>query len=176
MLDDRSAYRLAGPVHELNHVRRQASLEEHLDEYGRRVRDILGGLEHDSVPTHQRGKDLPRWYRERKVEGRDDAGDANGPSKAHRPFIAQLAWHGVAEQSPALRRRIIRRIDSLLYIPARFGQGLPHLPRHEVGDLLLPPDEYVASSADHITSRWGGGAPPPVEPALCRRHRPVDIR
>jgi hypothetical protein len=55
VLDHGVADLRAEAVHELDHVRRQAGLEQHLDEERDGVRHVLGRLEDDAVAADERG-------------------------------------------------------------------------------------------------------------------------
>ena len=167
---------LAIAVHELDDVRRQARLEQNLDEHGRRVRHVLRRLEHARVSADQRREHLPRRDRQRKIERRDDPAHADRAPIAHRPLGAQLARHRVAEQLASHRRRVVRGIDSFLDVASRLGERLPHLAGHEVRDLFLSPCRGCRRAAEHIAARRRRRAPPALESALRRlaprdRHR-----
>ena len=175
VLHDRLADHFAGAVHELDHLGRQPRLEQDLDEHGRRVRHVLGRLEDARVPAHQRREHLPRRDRERKVERRDDAGDADRAAEAHRPLGAQLAGHGVAVQAAPFRRREVRGVDALLHVAARLGERLAHLARHEVGDLVLARRHQVADAPQHVAAGRRRRAAPELEAAPRRRHGPLHV-
>ena len=44
------------PVNELDHLGWEPGLDQDLHQHGRRVRDVLGGLENDRVAADERGK------------------------------------------------------------------------------------------------------------------------
>ena len=169
VIDDGGTGHLAAAVDELDHFRRQAGLQQDFHEHGPGVRHILRGLEHARVPAHQRREHLPGGNRQREVEGRDDAGDADGPPETHRPLAAQFAGHRVAEQAPAFRRGVVRGVDSLLHVPARLSQWLAHFARHQVRDLFLARGQQVAGTSHHVTAQRRRRRPPHLETATRRR-------
>ena len=173
---DRGAYCFTDAVHELNDFGRQPRLEESLDEHRTGMWDILRGLEDARITTEQRWKHLPRRNRHRKVERRDDAANPNRTSVAHRPLVAHLARHGVAEQTAPLGCGVVRRVDPLLDVAARLGEWLPHLSRHEIGDLVLASRQDVADTPQNVTARGRGRRAPHVEAALRGLHRARDVR
>ena len=134
------------------------------------------GLKMHAFPQTQRRKHLPRRDRHREVERRDDARHADRATEAHRPLVAQLARHGVAEQPASFGRRVVRRVDAFLDVAARLGERLAHLARHEVGDLFLPLRHDVADAAQHVAARRRRRAAPDLEAALRRLDGRVDVR
>ena len=176
MLDERPPHHRPLTVHELHYFRRQTRPEEDLDQEVCSVGDVLGGLEDHRVSAQQRRKHLPRGDRHRKVERRDDAANPNRTSVAHRPLVAHLARHGVAEQATPLGCGVVRRVDPLLDVAARLGEWLPHLSRHEIGDLVLASRQDVADTPQNVTARGRGRRAPHVEAALRGLHRARDVR
>jgi hypothetical protein len=81
----------------------------------------------------------------------------------------------VPEELAALRGRVVRGVDPLLHVAARLLERLPHLARHEVGQLLLALGHQVADAAEHVAARRGRGVAPEGEAALGRGHRAVDV-
>ncbi len=173
--DDRRAHRLPDSMHQLDHLRREPRLEHHLHEDRAGVRHILGGLEDAGVSADQCGKHLPGGNRHREVERRHDPRDADRAAKAHRPLVSQFARHRVPEEAAPLDRRVVRGIDPLLHVAPRLGERLPHLPGHQVGDLLLSRGEDVAHSAQYVAAKRRGRRAPQLEAARSRLDRAIDV-
>src|SRR5687768_410211 len=165
MIDYCRACLLTSPVHELYRFRRQAGLQKNLYQQGSSMGNVFSGLEHARVPAEERRKHFPGGNRQRKIERTNQAGHADRPAEAHRPFVTQLARRGMSEEPPPLARGVVRGVDPLLNISARLGERLAHLARHSVGDLLLSASENVANPSEYISSRGGRLRPPHGEPA-----------
>src|SRR5688572_19523224 len=114
MIDYRRSRLLSSPMHELNHFRGQARLEQNLHEQRSGMRNVFGGLEYTGVTAEERRKHFPGGNRQRKIEWANQAGHADRSAEAHRPFVAQLTRRGMSEQPPALARSVIRGVDPLL--------------------------------------------------------------
>src|SRR5437868_5074186 len=126
MVDYCRAGGLAVAVDELNDFGRQPCLEHDLDERVTSMRDVFGGFEDARVSAEERGKHLPRRDGHRKVERRNDAGDTDRSTKAHRPLVPHLTRHGVTEEPTSFRRGVVRGVDAFLYVAARLGERLSH--------------------------------------------------
>ena len=162
-------------VDELDDFRREPCLEQDLDEEMRRVGDVLGGLEDHRVSAQQRRKHLPGRNRERKIERRDEAGDADRAPIAHRPLVAQLRRHHATEQSPAFGRRIECGVDPLLHVAARLGENLPHLARHRARNDVLSLDEQLPHALQHLAADRRRCLGPLRKPAFGRGNRALQI-
>ena len=82
----------------------------------------------------------------------------------------------MAEQPPTLRRGVVRRVDPLLNVTARFGERLAHLTRHEIGDLVLSLRHQVADAPKHIAASRGRSLTPGLETPPRRLDRALDVR
>src|SRR6185437_12244826 len=152
MLDQRGTRILTVSVYELDHLGRQARLEQQLHQHGYRVRDIFRGLDDHRVSAQQRGEHLPRGDRHGEVERRHQTGDPDRPPKTHCPFVAQLTRHRVAEETAAFGCGVVRRVDALLYVALGFAHGFAHLARHERRDVVFARAHQVADAAEHIAA------------------------
>ena len=175
MLHERPPDDRALPMHELDDFRRKSGFEQHFDEQMRGVRHVFGGLENHRISAQQCRKHLPSGDSERKIERRDETGDANRAPITHRPFVAQLRGHDATEQAPAFRRCIECGVDPLLYVPTRFGQYFAHLPSHRARDRLLPLDEQLSHAQQDLTADRGRCFGPLRESAFGGRNRAVEI-
>src|ERR671925_1390479 len=108
MLDQRGPDLRAVTVNQLDDVRWQTGSEQDLDEQRAAVRHLGGRLQDCAVAADERGKELPGRNREREIEGRDQATDADRAAVRHCPLIAQLARHGVAEEASSLSGGVVR--------------------------------------------------------------------
>ena len=162
-------------MHQVDHLGRQSGLEQNLDEHVTGHRHVFGGLEHARVSAHERGKHLPRGDRERKIERCDDPRHADRPAETHRPLVSQLARHGVAEHPAPFGRGIERGVDSLLHITAGFGERLPHLAGHDVGEFILARDQDLSCASHHVAACGRRCAAPELEAALRGCHGGVYV-
>ena len=91
MLDQRRSRRRAGAADDVDHARRQARIDERLDEVVGGERRVGGGLDDAGVARDQRGKELPARNRHGEVPRRDEADHANRHAHAHGELVRQLA-------------------------------------------------------------------------------------
>ena len=134
--------------------------------------DVLGRLDDHRVSAEQRGKHFPGRDREWKVEGRNQADDADGPAIAHRPFGAKLRGDHMAEEPATFGRGVVSSVDSLLYIAPGFSQNLAHFASHGIRDGLLSLDQEIADPPQHVTPDRRRGPAPERKAPLAERTGP----
>ena len=131
------ADRSPAAVDDVDDALRHAGLVEQLDEALPERGRVGRGLEDDGVPGDERGRDLPGRDRDREVPRRDDADDADRHADRHLELVPELRRRRLPEQPPALAAHVVAHVDRFLDVAARLGLHLPHLVRHEVGELGL---------------------------------------
>ena len=120
MVDKRRADVCAVAVDEVDDAFRNAGLFAGLDEIDRRKRHILARFDDDRVAANERRNQLPRRYRHREIERRDQPAKTDRLADAHRKFVRHLGRRRKSVQPPAFARRVIRAVDRLLHVAARF--------------------------------------------------------
>src|SRR5687767_5024469 len=121
MIDYCRACLFSSAMDELDRFRRQACLEENLNQQRSRMWYVFGWLEHACITAEECRKHFPCGNRQRKIERANQAGHADGPAEAHRPFVAQLTRRGRSDQPPALAGGVVRGVDPLLNVSACLG-------------------------------------------------------
>ncbi len=123
-------------VHDLEHARRQAGLEEQLGQPHRHRRVALGGLEDERVAARQRGAGLPQRDHRREVE-RGDARD-HAERLAQRVHVdagagalGVLALDQVRDADGELDD-----LDAALDVALGVGDGLAVLDGEQFGELV----------------------------------------
>src|ERR1019366_3707286 len=139
------------------------------------MRNVLGWFEDHRVAANKSGKHFPGRNRKRKIERTYEAGDSDRPPVAHRPFVAQLAWNRMAEQPASFTCRVISGVNSFLDVAARFGERLPHLASHGIGDLVLSFGQEVANHAQNVTARRSRTRTPLRKAALRAINRAIYV-
>ena len=102
MLDHCRADLLTAAVHELYDFRRKTGLEKNLDKKRSGMRNVPRRLEDHCISAYESRKHFPGRNGHRKVERTNETRDSDRTAVAHRPLVAQLAGHGLAEQAPPL--------------------------------------------------------------------------
>ena len=121
------------------------------------------GLRITALPQSSAGNVFQVGNRHRKVERRDEPGDADRPAVAHRPLVRQLRRHHVAEEPPPLGRGVVGGVDPLLHVAA----GLRRAPCPSRGSSRRR-SRASAASADR---RRGAGRRPGPAPACATTAR-----
>jgi len=155
-------------VQQLHDFGRQPGFEQHLDQQVRGMRHVFRRFEDHGIPAHQRGKHFPRRNRERKIEGRDQPGDADRPAIAHRPLVAELRRHDATEQPPPFGRRVERGVDPLLHVAAGLGEHLAHFARHRARERVLALDQQLSHPLQNLATNRRGRLGPERKAALRR--------
>src|SRR5436190_18034234 len=109
---------------------RNACFLARLNKIQRRKGHVLPRFQYDGVAADKRRDQLPRRYRHREIERRDEPADAYRLTNTHREFVRHLSWRGKAVKPSTLARGIIRAIDRFLDVAAGFLQNLAHFARH----------------------------------------------
>ena len=170
MPDEPLADRSAAAVDDVDDAGGHAGLVEELDEALAERGRVGRGLEDDGVPGDERRGDLPGRDRDREVPRRDDADDADRHAHRHLELVLELRRRRLAEQAPALAAHVEAHVDRFLDVAAGLGLHLPHLVRHEVGELgLVVGDELREAEEDLAALRRRNEAP-----VLVRRLRGRD--
>ena len=161
----------SSPVHDVDDALRDAGLVEELDEALAESGRVGRGLEDDGVPGDERGRDLPGRDRDREVPRRDHADDADRHPDRHLELVAELGRRRLPEEAPALAAHVVAHVDRFLDVAAGLGLDLPHLVRHEVGQLGLVLDERAARSGrgSRRASARARAASPRTPPSPPRR-------
>jgi hypothetical protein len=81
----------------------------------------------------------------------------------------------VPKEASTLRGGIVRRVDALLNVTARFSERLAHLTRHEIGDLVLSLRHQVADAPKHIAAGGSRRLAPLLETRRRLDHA-LDVR
>ena len=169
------ADRAPAAVDDVDDAVRDAGLGEELDEALPERGRVRRRLEDDGVPGDERGRDLPGRDRDREVPRRDDADDADRHPDGHLELVPKLGRGRLPEEAPALAAHVVAHVDRFLHVAAGLGLHLPHLVRHEVGELgLVVGDELREAEEDLAALRCRDEAPL-RERRLRGRDRAVDV-
>ena len=134
------------------------------------------GLSTTVLPQTSAGRELPRRDRDREVPRRDRADDADRHPHAHHELVAELGRRRLPEQAPALAAHVVAHVDRFLDVAAGLGLHLPHLARHQVGELVLVLARGAARSGRGSLPRSGAGTRRQSSHAASRgRDRAVDV-
>ena len=79
------------------------------------------------------------------------------------------------EEATPFGGRVVRGVDALLHIAARFGERLAHLARHDVGEFFLAGRQQVAHATQYVTTRRRRRALPDLVAAASTGHRRLDV-
>ena len=167
--------RAATAVDDVHDPVRQPRLDEQLDEALAEERRVGRRLEHDGVAAHECGQHLPRGNGDREVPRRDRADDTDRHPHAHVELVAQLGRRRLAEQAAALSGHVVRHVDRFLNVAAGLGLHLPHLVRHQVGEVVLLLDQQLAEAEQNFAALRSGNKPPFFERRLRRGDGAVDV-
>ena len=163
MRDERRSRLLAEAEHDVDHADREPRVLERFDEPQRAQRRVLGRLDHHRIAGHDRREDLPGRDGDREVPRRDAADDAERLAHGHRPLVAQLARHRLAERAATLAGDELPHVDCFLDVAPSLGEHLAHLPGHELRERLLAVLEQLGGTQDDRGARRPRRPPPAVE-------------
>ena len=117
-------------------------------------------LPDDGIAADQRQRRIPRPDRDRKVEGRNDAANAQRVPGFHHPVVGALGGNRQAEQLARQTDRIIANIDHFLHFAKAFGGDLSGFERHQTAQIGLGGAQFFAQQAhEFATARRGHLAP-----------------
>ena len=165
----------AAAVDDVDDTVGDAGLDEELDEALPERRRVGRRLEDDGVPGDERGRDLPRRDRDREVPRRDDADDADRHAYRHLELVAELRRGRLPEEAPALAAHVVAHVDGFLDVAAGLGLHLPHLVRHEVGQLGLVLDDELREAEEDLAALRRGDEAPVLECRLRGGDGAVDV-
>ena len=166
---------LAETVDEVDGAVGQPRLAEQLDEALGQERRVLGGLEHDRVAGHERGRELPGRDRDREIPGRDRSDDADGHPHRHLELVAQLRRRRVAEEATPFAGHVDRHVDRLLHVSPGLGQHLAHLAAHQLGQLVLLLLQQPREAEEDVAALGSGHQAPFLERRLRGGDGAVDV-
>ena len=175
MFDEPVADRAAAAVHDVQHAGRKPGFREQLDEALAERGRVGRWLEDDRVAAHERGRDLPRRDRDREVPRRDRADDADRLPHAHVELVAQLRRRRLSEQATSLAGHVEAHVDRLLHVAAGLRLHLPHLVRHQVGEVVLLLGQEIREAVEDLAALRRRHEPPLLERGLRRLDRAVDV-
>ena len=175
MTNERVTRLLAETVHDLHDSLRYTGFVEDVDEPLCEQRRVLGRLQHDGVATHERRAQLPGRDRDREVPGRDGADDAHRHPDAHHELVAKLGRRRLAEEAPTLAAHVVAHVDRFLDVASGLRLHLPHLTRHELGQLGLVLLEELREAEEHVAALRRGHEPPALPRFESGVDRPVDV-
>ena len=87
----------------------------------------------------------------------------------------QLARRRLAEEAPALAGHVVAHVDRLLDVAAGLGAHLPHLARHQVGQLVLVVAQELGEAEEDRAALGRRHEPPVLERRLRRGDRALDV-
>ena len=175
MRDDRVADLSPASVDDVDDAGRDARLVQQLHEALAERRRVGRRLEDDGVPADERGQDLPGRDRDREVPRRDHSDDADRLAHAHVELVAELGRGRLPEEPPALAAHVVGHVDGLLDVPARLGQHLAHLVRHQLRQVLLALGQELREAEEDLAAPRRGHEPPVLVRLLRGRDRSVDV-
>ena len=178
MLDERRARLASKPLHDVQHARRHARLQGQLGEEVRGGGDVLGWLHHRCVAAEDRGEDLPREVRERRVEAHDQARNPERLPHGENGAMTHARGRRAAVGAPPLAGDEETHLDGGVRLAERELERLPGLGDDDLGCVLAASAKIQGELADDLSaldrgalgplglSRARGGRPPRRRPPL----------
>src|SRR4029450_3371304 len=120
--------------------------------------------------------DLPRGDRDRKVPRRDDADDADRHAHRHLELVLELRRGRLAEQPAPPPAHVEAHVDRFLDVAAGLGLHLPHLVRHEVGELALVVGHELREAEEDLAALGRRDEAPVLVRGLRGRDRAAERR
>ncbi len=127
------------------------------------------------LPQTERRDELPRRYRHRKIERRDQATNTDWLANAHCKFIRHLGRCRKAVKSTAFARGVVGAVDRLLHVAASFLDDLAHLAGHLASEFVFVCPQYLAEREQDLGPFRCGRTTPACGCVLCRRDGQINV-
>jgi hypothetical protein len=160
---------------QVEHVARNAGVEEHADQFDAARRRVLGPLQDHRAAGAERGRDFSHRLIDREIprrEGRDRADRLLGHD-LHNALGA--ARHDAAIGAPSLLGEPVDGVGAVHHLELGFDQRLALLQREDLGDGVGALAQKVGGLAHHLGAVIGRHGPPGLEAALGGLQRLVEV-
>ena len=115
-------------------------------------RRLLRRLPHHGVAADQRERGVPGPHRDRKIEGRDDAADAQRMPRLHHAVVGALGGDGQAVELARQADGEVADVDHLLDFAEPLRHDLAGLEGHQPAEIVLGGAQFLAEQAYELAA------------------------
>ena len=135
-------------------------------------RRLLGRLPDDGVAADERESGVPAPHSDGKVEGGDDADDAERVPGLHHAVVGALGGQCKPRELTRKPSGEGADVDHLLDLPKAFGEELSGLDRNEAAERGQGSAQLLAEEPDELTAFGGWNASPLLRGCVARARLP----